>query len=82
MHAMALRNVLAVRPDRFVAVGPEFATALKQMPQILAATILTASNSSEASALIRNLVCPGDVLLVKGSRGIAMERVFENLTPL
>jgi UDP-N-acetylmuramoyl-tripeptide--D-alanyl-D-alanine ligase len=82
MHAMALRDVLAVRPDRFVAVGPEFATALKQMPQILAATILTASNSSEASALIQNLVCPGDVLLVKGSRGIAMERVFENLTPM
>jgi UDP-N-acetylmuramyl pentapeptide synthase len=29
--------------------------------------------------MITNLVSPGDVLLVKGSRGIAMERVIEAL---
>jgi UDP-N-acetylmuramyl pentapeptide synthase len=38
-----------------------------------------ASDSLAAATIVREFVRPGDVLLVKGSRGIAMERIIEAL---
>jgi UDP-N-acetylmuramoyl-tripeptide--D-alanyl-D-alanine ligase len=35
--------------------------------------------SAEAAAFLAALVAPGDVLLVKGSRGVKMERIVETL---
>ena len=32
-----------------------------------------------AATIVREFVRPGDVLLVKGSRGIAMERIIEQI---
>jgi UDP-N-acetylmuramoyl-tripeptide--D-alanyl-D-alanine ligase len=37
------------------------------------------ANSSDAAKAIADLVAPGDVLLVKGSRGVKMERIVEAL---
>jgi UDP-N-acetylmuramoyl-tripeptide--D-alanyl-D-alanine ligase len=39
-----------------------------------------AADSAAAAAVVREIVRPGDVLLVKGSRGIVMERIIEGLT--
>jgi UDP-N-acetylmuramoyl-tripeptide--D-alanyl-D-alanine ligase len=36
-------------------------------------------SSAEASEFVGNLIKPGDVLLVKGSRGVKMERIVEAL---
>jgi UDP-N-acetylmuramyl pentapeptide synthase len=41
--------------------------------------MVTAADSDEAGRVLRTLVHAGDVLLVKGSRGLAMERVIEAL---
>ena len=41
--------------------------------------MLTAPDSIAAAGIVAGLVRPGDVLLVKGSRGIAMERIIERL---
>ncbi len=37
------------------------------------------SNSKEAAEFLRDFIEPGDVLLVKGSRGVRMERIVEAL---
>ncbi|MGC2495036.1 MAG: hypothetical protein WA410_19520, partial [Candidatus Binatus sp.] len=41
--------------------------------------LLTAPDSVAAAEIVAGLVQPADVLLVKGSRGIAMERIIERL---
>jgi len=38
-----------------------------------------AANNQEAIALLRELIAPGDVILVKGSRGVQMEEIVQAL---
>jgi UDP-N-acetylmuramyl pentapeptide synthase len=40
---------------------------------------LKASDSAEAAMQVRKFVRPGDVMLVKGSRGIRMELIINHL---
>jgi len=79
-HREALRDIDAARPAAGILTGPELAAAFSQTNGAATASpILTAPDSVAAARLIADLVRPDDVLLVKGSRGIAMERVIEAL---
>ncbi|MGH7815117.1 MAG: UDP-N-acetylmuramoyl-tripeptide--D-alanyl-D-alanine ligase [Candidatus Binataceae bacterium] len=79
-HEAAVRDTLACRPHRFVAVGPEMAAAVARVfgPDRPAEAVI-ANDSAAAGSILAQLVRPGDVLLVKGSRGIAMERAIAAL---
>jgi len=72
--------VLASNPAVFVAIGEETgAAAAAARPRSHACDLRICATSNDAASLIGSLVRPGDVVLVKGSRGIATERIVEAL---
>jgi UDP-N-acetylmuramoyl-tripeptide--D-alanyl-D-alanine ligase len=78
LHIETINQVIAARPAAVVLVGPEMtAAAPARSGGSLHPAI--APDSIAATPMVRALLRDGDLLLVKGSRGIAMERVFEGL---
>jgi UDP-N-acetylmuramoyl-tripeptide--D-alanyl-D-alanine ligase len=82
MHIEAIRRATAARPAALVVVGPEMAHAAAALPRNNEVRLLTAPDSRTAAPIVRSLLRDGDLLLVKGSRGIAMERIIEALEDL
>ncbi len=79
-HHDAIRDIMRERPAAFVAVGPEMSAGLATVAgSSLPSDVLVAPDSAAAADLVAGLVRAGDVLLVKGSRGIAMERIIAAL---
>ncbi len=83
MHRDALADLREARPDAVVLAGPEFGAAIERLGvaerEALAPLVETAPESGAAGEIVSSIVRPGDILLVKGSRGLAMERVIEAL---
>jgi UDP-N-acetylmuramoyl-tripeptide--D-alanyl-D-alanine ligase len=61
--------------DVLVAVG----ALSSAMPEAFGGESFTAADATEAASLVAELVRPGDVVLVKASRGIGLETVAEAL---
>lgn len=81
-HADAVKDALGMGPAVLVAVGPEMTHALAaaRADGVPGATrVYHCADSEEAARTAGSLVRAGDVLLVKGSRGIRMERIVEGL---
>jgi UDP-N-acetylmuramoyl-tripeptide--D-alanyl-D-alanine ligase len=65
--------------DRLILVGEACAAALASLPEPLATPSDLHPDSTAAAADLARIVEAGDLLLVKGSRGIRMERLIEAL---
>lgn len=79
MHAAAIRDIFEVCPDVCVLIGPEMTAAadINHLPDAGHPLVLvTSPNSRDAAHIVLNQVRRGDVLLVKGSRGIATEQII------
>jgi UDP-N-acetylmuramoyl-tripeptide--D-alanyl-D-alanine ligase len=81
-HDEALRHALASGAAVIVAVGPAMSAALGRIASGArgGCDLHAAPDSAAAAPIVRGIVRTGDVLLVKGSLGIAMDRVIAGLS--
>lgn len=80
-HAEAGRHA-AEGVDVLIAVGSEHAAAMAEAARgagLPAASVVVVSNTTEAIDTVPTLLRPGDVVLVKGSRRVALERLVDVL---
>jgi len=78
-HARLGRQVAKARIDLFVAVGPLHKKAAGAAASSGAAEVRHFEDSEAAAAFVAAAARPGDLVLVKGSRGMKMERVVQAL---
>lgn len=81
LHAEVGRGVTAARPDVVVCVGSMMEHAARVIEQILPKTQLVRmlSADGEGASKIASLLQPGDLVLLKGSRRMGLERVLRAL---
>jgi UDP-N-acetylmuramoyl-tripeptide--D-alanyl-D-alanine ligase len=82
LHARCGRAVARAGVGVLVTVGGESARALGAAAVdagLAAADVRHAATSDEAAAIVTALVRDGDLILVKGSRGVKLERVVDAL---
>lgn len=79
LHREAGRHLSDLLFDFVVATGPLSKLAAEEAVKngYDASRMHWAKTSAEAGTILKGLAAPGDVVLVKGSRGMKMEKVFE-----
>jgi UDP-N-acetylmuramyl pentapeptide synthase len=78
-HREIGRAVAALPADEFVGVGRAAALAVESARTAGIAEAYHAKSYEDAVAHLTKRLAPGDVVLVKGSRGMRMERVVDAL---
>jgi UDP-N-acetylmuramyl pentapeptide synthase len=82
LHAQSGRAAVAAGIAVIVGVGGEPARALADAAReagLGREAVRHVPTSEDAAALVTEIVEPGDLVLVKGSRGVRMERVVERV---
>lgn len=77
-HSLVLEKVLDLGYTRIVAVGPLFSKAVAKLGGARE-DIQVFEDSQGAADFMRQQVAVGDLILVKGSQGMRMEKVVKNL---
>jgi len=78
LHAAAAREIVAARPALVGAIG-DFVAAFAGADRDLGARLLTAPDAEELGPRLRGALRGDEVVLLKASRGVALERVLHHL---
>jgi len=78
LHAAAAREIAALAPARVGAVG-EFVPAFAPLASELGDRLLTASDAPALGPRLRARLRGDEVVLLKASRGVALERLLPAL---
>lgn len=73
-HRKLVRRLSQLHIDIFIAVGPEMARASEEF----SGTCYRADNAGAAGAKLHDICRQGDTVLVKGSRGMQMEKALSS----
>ena len=73
LHAKVIDFLITQKPDLVILIGKEMSNQSKKLPSIAVKTFL---NSELAANEINGLLNDGDLLYIKGSRGIKMEKLI------
>jgi UDP-N-acetylmuramoyl-tripeptide--D-alanyl-D-alanine ligase len=81
LHADIARELVELGPDLLAAVG-DFVPALAPYATRLGSGLLTAADPLALAPLLAARVRPGDVVVLKASRGVALERILPALSQM
>ena len=79
LHAMVGRFAATLGLRKLITIG-ERARQLSQAAATLGTDVLHVETAAQAATAVAQATVAGDVVLIKGSRGMALERVLEQLT--
>lgn len=79
LHQQVLREALQKTPAALFLIGENMRQAYKNLSSADQAEMNVFSDHKEMAGAIKNMIKPGDMLLIKGSRGVAMEKIVEYL---
>ena len=80
LHAEVARELVELEPELLAVVG-EFVPALAPYAERLGPRLLTAADPVSLAPQLAARVRRGDVVVLKASRGVALERVLPALAP-
>jgi UDP-N-acetylmuramoyl-tripeptide--D-alanyl-D-alanine ligase len=81
LHMDAARAVLDLGPDAVVAVGSFVAAFAALRDRTSATQFVAGATPEDVGAELKALLKPGDVVLLKASRGVRLERVLSMVWP-
>lgn len=80
LHASVASELVALRPDLLAAVG-DFVPALEPHRAELGDRLLVADDVPSLGRALAERIAEGDLVVLKASRGVALERIIPLLTP-
>ncbi|HET8634141.1 MAG TPA: UDP-N-acetylmuramoyl-tripeptide--D-alanyl-D-alanine ligase [Gemmatimonadales bacterium] len=80
LHAQVAEQLLLLKPDLLAAVG-DFVPALEPHRAALGERLVTAPDPTALAPLLSERLSGGELLVLKASRGVALERILPLLTP-
>jgi UDP-N-acetylmuramoyl-tripeptide--D-alanyl-D-alanine ligase len=78
-HKEVLKNAFKVNPDAVLLVGEKFKKASSGLSSKKREIAVDFKTSSEAGSFLQDYVKKGDLVLVKGSRSIGLEKVVKEI---
>lgn len=79
LHAEAAREIAQRKPGLVAAVGT-FARAFEPLREALGGRLITAPDAAALGPKLKSALRGNEIVLLKASRGVALERVLQHLT--